>query len=230
MANPVTEGYRGARALRRQLRLDGRQRVDPFELAHQLGIVVVRRPLVERRIAGVYLHRPADGRSFVLVNSSDLLVRQRFTAAHELGHWRFDRESVVVDDDFEGGYTAEERRANAFAAELLLPEAAIGSWKPQRPWGESVDDIASLAVTYGLSYDATLWRLRNCGIAMDDEQLRTRRGEIASEYRTQLATRGEEATILPAEFISLTDAALERHLISRKRYEELRGQASAMRF
>ncbi len=230
MANPVTEGYRGARALRRQLHLDGRQRVDPFELAHQLGIVVVRRPLAERRIAGVYLHRPGDGRSFVLVNSSDVLVRQRFTVAHELGHWRFDRESVVVDDDFEGGSTAEERRANAFAAELLLPEAAIGSWKPQRPWGESGDDIAALAVTFGLSYDATLWRLRNCGIALDDDQLRTRRGEIASEYRTQLATRGEEGTILPPEFISLTDAALERHLISHKRYEELRGQASAMRF
>jgi Zn-dependent peptidase ImmA (M78 family) len=224
MGNPVTEGYKGARELRQSLDVGRRQRVDPFEVARRLGIIVVRKPLNERKIAGAYLFRAAEERSFILVNATDVLARQRFTAAHELGHWRFDRQesTVVVDDDLEHGSTTEERRANAFAAELLLPEAAVKQWQPERPWGERAEDVALLAGAFGAGYEATLWRLYNAKLLMDTEPLRARYGELPEEYRSQLSARGEETLSLPAEFIALTDAALDKHLISRKRYEELR--------
>jgi Zn-dependent peptidase ImmA (M78 family) len=223
MSNPVTEGYKGARELRRSLDVGRHQRVDPFELARRLNIIVVRRPLNERKIAGAYLYRAAEDRSFILVNATDVLARQRFTAAHELGHWRFDRQqSTVVDDDLEHSSTIEERRANTFAAELLLPEAAVKQWQPERPWGERAEDVAALAIAFGVGYEATLWRLLNAKFLNDTEPLRARQGELSEEYRAQLSARGEEALNLPPEFIALTDAALAEHLISRKRYEELR--------
>jgi Zn-dependent peptidase ImmA (M78 family) len=230
MANPVTEGYRAARELRQRLKLGRHLRVDPFAIAEQVGVSVVRRPLAERRIAGAYLYRPLEERSFILINATDVLTRQRFTAAHELGHWRFDRESTVIDDDLEGASTSEERRANAFAAELLLPEVAVRQWSPGKPWSESPDDVAALAVAYGISFEAALWRLHNC-LQIEIDDLRQQQGEISAEYRAQLAARGDETTVYPPDFVRLTNEALEGNLISRKRFEELRGApASEVKF
>ncbi len=62
-------------------------------------------------------------------------VRQRFTIAHELGHFFLHRASSTVfvdaapiffrDESSSNGSQREEIEANAFAAELLMPEDAI---------------------------------------------------------------------------------------------------------
>ena len=81
----------------------------------------------------------ANARSgYIFVRRGDILPRRRFTAAHELGHYRLHlgpvlardvSEMVEVDRDEEveesgqAELAAMERQANRFAAELLMPES-----------------------------------------------------------------------------------------------------------
>lgn len=67
----------------------------------------------------------------IYVNKADPPSRQRFTIAHELGHWilhkeafRFDPDAYPVLPRFQHveESNAFEQEANAFASELLVPE------------------------------------------------------------------------------------------------------------
>jgi len=74
----------------------------------------------------------SGGLGLAFVKQDDILPRQRFTAAHELGH-------AVLHRDRMGRFRADasiaeganqpddalEREANRFAAELLMPEAVV---------------------------------------------------------------------------------------------------------
>ena len=67
-------------------------------------------------------------RAFITVDSESHPARQRFSAAHELGHWMLDRGKlasfVCSEKNFINDWTGDnpERRANRFAADLLLPK------------------------------------------------------------------------------------------------------------
>jgi Zn-dependent peptidase ImmA (M78 family) len=98
--------------------------------------------------------------------------RQRFTIAHELGHWEFRHwQSGDLPDDtfgysgiYEGdssseGRSAVEREANAFAAELLMPSKWIRRLsKPLRDGAPQ--ELASL---YQVSDEAMFYQLMRCG-------------------------------------------------------------------
>jgi Zn-dependent peptidase ImmA (M78 family) len=147
--------------------------------------------------------RPAPGRflyanascGHIFVRRGDILTRRRFTAAHELGHYRLhlapklarrdrvDAELVEVDDDdkvSESGAEAlatMEREANRFAAELLMPELVCrelfdryaGKYGPVPRF--LVQHIAGDLL---VSREAIKWRLRSLGlIAEDTAQLLT---------------------------------------------------------
>jgi len=64
--------------------------------------------------------------AIITVDAGTRRARQRFSAGHELGHWMYDRgriaqactEGNLMRDWHEG---SRERRANRYAAELLLP-------------------------------------------------------------------------------------------------------------
>jgi Zn-dependent peptidase ImmA (M78 family) len=97
------------------------------------------------------------GESFQLtLNANDPYTRQRFTLAHELGHYMLHRHLIGdgVDDDRAyrstdvGKYhnTAigpkEETEANRFAANLLMPRLAINEhWSKE---GATVSQMAQL--------------------------------------------------------------------------------------
>ena len=81
-----------------------------------------------------------DGRGVIGVNSAQAPVRQRFTIAHEIGHFEMHRHRmpVFIDKQFLGpmfavfrdgksatGEDQREREANAFAAALLMPEPLV---------------------------------------------------------------------------------------------------------
>lgn len=68
----------------------------------------------------------------IFLNETDSRVRQRFTCAHELGHWM--KRSVMKDDwafvdrrdQLSGrGTDPSERYSNAFAAALLMPASEV---------------------------------------------------------------------------------------------------------
>jgi hypothetical protein len=92
------------------------------------GIVVEDIGDPDDRLAGfLYLTGPAAW-AYVCRDQDNPLGRQRFTAAHELGHAVLHRERMgryVADTTISEGdddRSEMEREANRFAAELLMPE------------------------------------------------------------------------------------------------------------
>jgi Zn-dependent peptidase ImmA (M78 family) len=107
------------------------------------------------------------GGPVIWVNGCQAVVRRRFTVAHEFGHVRcgHDGATAVVDTDatLEDEGDACEVEANAFAAEFLAPRAGVRALAGDREPG--LEDVVRIALTYGLSSQAALFRLRTLRLA-----------------------------------------------------------------
>src|SRR5262245_28253818 len=68
-----------------------------------------------------------DDRVVIRINSEVSNSRKRFTLAHELGHLILGVPTVVGESIFEfrSRRSAEEKRVDKLAAELLLPESVV---------------------------------------------------------------------------------------------------------
>jgi Zn-dependent peptidase ImmA (M78 family) len=139
--------------------------VDPFEIAERLGLMVSRQPL-EPDISGMLAKMPSRDPE-VFINSSDSLNRQRFSCAHEIGH--YSKRTTGRDDDEWGyidrrgpsasrGTDPDEIFANQFAAALLMPEDCVRTLNAD--FGPP-----ALAIRFGVSLDAMRFRLENLGLA-----------------------------------------------------------------
>ena len=103
--------------------------VEVRDVAARLGLAIYQMPLASG-VSGVLLREPSYGTESgfaVLVNSAEAYVRQRFTAAHEIGHYVLHRDRIGnrVEDNYllraEGMSNAMEVEANKFAADMLMP-------------------------------------------------------------------------------------------------------------
>jgi Zn-dependent peptidase ImmA (M78 family) len=138
--------------------------VDPVRIARDLGINVVDADL-DPDVAGALVKEP--GRDpVILVNASDSRNRKRFTVAHEVGHFvrrasqpeqfsYIDRRSTLSSL----GADPDEIYANAFAANLLMPEDEV-----RRLHGDGVSDL-ELGLRFGVSAEAMNYRLKNLNLA-----------------------------------------------------------------
>lgn len=105
--------------------------IDVGAVAKAMGLDVYSMKLAEG-ISGV-LTRSKDTQSgFVIyVNQAEPAYRQRFTAAHEIGHYILHRESIgeSVQDNYmlraAGMSSSQETQANQYAADLLMPYELI---------------------------------------------------------------------------------------------------------
>jgi len=94
-----------------------------LDLFARNGIKVIFRPL--RYSSGGLLQH--GGNWYCLVSSTDSFVRQRWTLAHELGHYLLHARSGVCSLFDE---PTQEREANKYAAELLIPvDQVIACWE-----------------------------------------------------------------------------------------------------
>lgn len=119
-------GERAAAALRNHLG-DSPTRVplDVYADLRKIGIHVFRRRLENSNISGLTVRHPYAG-PCVLVNYSEDVYRQRFTAAHEGAHAILDRgDDVVVSFTQWDAKELIEIRANTFASAYLLPSSVI---------------------------------------------------------------------------------------------------------
>lgn len=94
---------------------------DTFEAAAAARIFVTQLPA---GVAGLFIQTDALG-ICVAVNSKHPPERQRMTLAHEYAHFLADRKAteITVDDGATPG--SEERFANSFAENFLLPESGL---------------------------------------------------------------------------------------------------------
>ena len=136
-------------------------------VAKHLGIEVEHADLGEG-CSGVLVRRP-DG-TVIGVNRRDSQNRQRFTIAHEIGHFLLHEEQTYVDAGFSmnfrdlesgSGTKREEIEANRFAAALLMPEALVKKEFSARQFDLAGDDgeLKLLAGKFGVSAQAMAIRL-----------------------------------------------------------------------
>ncbi|WP_449371786.1 ImmA/IrrE family metallo-endopeptidase [Arthrobacter psychrolactophilus] len=123
--------------------------VDPIELAKAMGIDVSIAPLADN-VAGLIVKESKESQVQIMLNSKDLEARQRFTCAHEVGHYvkrSNDNEDGLIGfidyrNEMSGrGVDPEEVWANRFAAELLMPSFAVRQYWAE---GESISKLAKL--------------------------------------------------------------------------------------
>lgn len=140
--------------------------VDIFATITDLSVPLVFRPL--EGLLGAFLPRPSPG---ILVTTERGLAVQRFTAAHELGHYRLhhpgklDDESMLHRHPFgSAGYDSGEAAADAFAASYLMPDWLFESHLIRQGWtAQSLDDphnAYQLALRIGVSYEAVCRSLK----------------------------------------------------------------------
>jgi Zn-dependent peptidase ImmA (M78 family) len=229
------QGERAARALRHELGL-GIAPVDIWEVLRRRDVYVALHDFGEAGGDGLYLWRSteAGGVPLIVVNSAKRPSRQRFTAAHELGHHelhRFEAADVLIADEEVGATDGDEREvaANAFAAYLMVPtedlrESVKALGGPPTPVG-----LVGLMRRYGLSYQALAYRLRNTDLITQktlDRLLADGEGQIDRLMRSQGFA---EDSIFPApagvpESLSLGAMTLfRRHVITEARLAELLG-------
>jgi len=136
-------------------------------IAQNLGIEV-RFEAAEDNLSGALI-RETKGRVVIGVNSDHHPNRQRFTIAHEIGHFILHKGMKLhVDEDFrvnlrDGSVNDEEIDANAFAAELLMPTEFIER-DVQKLVRVDQQALERLARRYQVSSRAMEIRLTNLGL------------------------------------------------------------------
>jgi Zn-dependent peptidase ImmA (M78 family) len=150
------------------------------DLARSLGIRVHYEPF-DGDLSGILLRD--EDRTIIGINSRHASVRQRFTVAHELGHFLLHAGNKVhVDREFRvnfrdvthtTGSAGEEMEANRFAAAILMPESLMreafrrktsNGFDPLGDDDEAVEFIQKLAREFKVSYQALLIRLGELGL------------------------------------------------------------------
>ena len=107
-----------------------------------------------------------DGRAIVL-NGPDDSGRRRFTIAHEIGHFVLYPERCRPERGGVGeAGRREEREADTFAAELLMPEHLV-----REAVREQGLDVARLADRFEVNRKAMQSRLRHLGLAERHSEL-----------------------------------------------------------
>lgn len=106
----------------------------------------------------------------IAVEKTDSHVRQRFTLAHELGHWLLHPGEIEKHPELAvamafrapvGGETSPlEQEANCFAATLLVPERML------KYWHERTQDQYHLARIFAVSPELMGYRLKNAGLVI----------------------------------------------------------------
>ena len=117
---------RPAERMLMELGIERPDQIDLEAVAWASGAVVKYRPLdeCEAMIVG------AEQRAIITVNSNTLPVRQRFSVAHEIGHWHHHRGRVLVCGAADIGNPAHrapdpEVQADQFASDLILPNYMV---------------------------------------------------------------------------------------------------------
>lgn len=121
------------------------------------------RAILDDEVSG-FIERKPDGRYKIVVNALHSETRQRFTAAHELGHFIYHRALLGDGVGDNRAYRTEgtqrpnpnirpvhERQANSFAANVLMPRHALSSVADQT--------TAALAARFAVSQEAMRIRL-----------------------------------------------------------------------
>lgn len=135
-------------------RYSQRPPVDLNGIANELGLVIYSESLAPG-VSGVIVRNPDYGTRSgfaIFVDRDEVAVRQRFTAAHEIGHFLL--HNHLIGERLEDNYllrsnqmsSQQEVEANRFAADLLMPRNLI-----QQAMNEGYTNVETLADLFQVS-------------------------------------------------------------------------------
>jgi len=154
---------------------------DVFTDFRHIGVHVFRRQLQNSNISGLFLLHIGAG-PCLLVNYSEDVYRQRFTAAHELAHAIFDSDrEAVVSFVRPKRNDLVEVRANRFASCYLMPPSMLVRLPDPSRWREA--EAVHWANQFRVSCDALRIALKEAGRASDSTAERIRKFRVPSEAK-----------------------------------------------
>jgi len=119
-----------------------------------------------------YLDQPPDqfsgilhrGKKAIGINKNHHLFRQRFSLAHELGHYFLehpDAEEEIPDSENSTLFTCYEKEADEFAGELLVPKDLL------KQTFSKIPDIDSLRSKFQVSQQVIIIQISKYGLLMN---------------------------------------------------------------
>ena len=135
--------------------------LDVKGVAEKLGIRVITDQMPKDEISGI-LEKNEENQWIIRINNKHHPNRQRYTIAHELGHYCLHKhqETFFEDHTFFRGRdrTQTETQANRFAGKLLIPDRIF-----QQFLSENITDVETLADKFGVSTLALRIRAKELG-------------------------------------------------------------------
>ena len=194
----IEQGSFAAEEERRRLGLGFAPIADASDLISTQGIWASGVELPDE-MSGLFL-RHASIRSIILVNYKHARPRKRFSYAHEYAHAILDRNMNAIVSTNNNSHDLIEKRANAFAATFLMPQAGVhwflglldkggasrkhlhvydvareeevDSERRAAPRSQRITfkDVAMLAHHFGTSYESAVYRLRDLRVIKPSER------------------------------------------------------------
>jgi len=170
-----------------------------YEDFRRIGIHVFRRQLGQSVVSGLFVRHPTAGLC-VLVNYSEDIYRQRFSAAHEVAHALLDdgEDFIVSFSRWDQGNLSEVR-ANTFASHYLMPPAFLRAIPSPKEWSQT--KLLDWAKHLMVNPESLVYALKDA-LLLSDEQ--------AADLRRLKLPRDEKQ-----------DPELPGHLTSRSRDRKL---------
>lgn len=224
-------GEQAAEMLRKHLGYGPREvGMNIYDDIRRIGVHVFRRKLGNSNISGLFIRHPTAGEC-VLINYSEDIYRQRFTAAHEAAHTILDKdEDVVVSFTRYEKPALVEIRANTFASRYLMPPEFLRQIPDPAVWTQN--KAIQWASQLKVSTEALAYALREADL-IDSETVKELKevrvpseAKIDPEIPAGMSERSKErkhvllAMGLSDYYIDLCFEAYNREVISRGRLSE----------
>ncbi|MFF7594566.1 helix-turn-helix domain-containing protein [Streptomyces sp. NPDC007896] len=184
-AEAERQGRHLAEQMRLQLGLGSHELGDlPGLIERHFGVDVALSPL-GTQTDGLCIH--GDGVALIVASTDFSQGHVRFTLAHELGHHLLGDPRDVINEGERDMFAdnLQERRVNAFAGHLLMPEEGIRETLKWLSAGRVTErSLVALMEQFGVSLAALVYQLCVMGLITYDQSKRLR-----SQRVTDLVTR-----------------------------------------
>lgn len=154
---------------------------DIYDDFRRLGFHIFRRELGNSNISGLYIKHPMAGKC-ILVNYSEDVYRQRFTAAHESAHAILDEEEDFIVSLLSEKKKLVEVRANTFASRYLMPPEFIKNIPNSSKW--DTDKALDWANRLKVSTEALAYALKNADLISDNVESQIKSVRVPSHMKT----------------------------------------------
>ncbi|QNU62091.1 ImmA/IrrE family metallo-endopeptidase [Vreelandella titanicae] len=165
IGKPHDQGYWAANWLRKKLKKDESSAVKPKEILEKWDVLVQEISLPGAQFDALACWGPRHGPAILINQSSESVPshahRENSTLAHEICHLLLDRNGALPVVEVLNGNTPErlEKRARAFAAELMLPREIASNQVRNSTSLEKA--ITTLSQEYEVSESLVCWQIIN---------------------------------------------------------------------